>query len=91
MFLLLKNKIKNIKNILENIFTTNVFFNYEKVGSVRAILPSKIKRKKSILANFIAKIWLLFLYLLIAMSMSASASIISSIYLYTRHLKLIYK
>ena len=91
MFLLLKNKIKNIKNILENIFTTNVFFNYEKVGSVRAILPSKIKRKKSILANFIAKIWLLFLYLLIAMSMSVSASIISSIYLYTRHLKLIYK
>ena len=56
MFLLLKNKIKNIKNILENIFTTNVFFNYEKVGSVRAILPSKIKRKKSILANVIAKI-----------------------------------
>ena len=91
MFLLLKNKIKNIKNILENIFTTNVFFNYEKVGSVRAILPSKIKRKKSILANVIAKIWLLLLYLLIAMSMSVSASIISSIYLYTRHLKLIYK
>ena len=91
MFLLLKNKIKNIKNILENIFTTNVFFNYEKVGSVRAILPSKIKRKKSILANVIAKIWLLLLYLLIAMSMSVSASIVSSIYLYTRHLKLIYK
>lgn len=56
MFLLLKNKIKNITNILENTFTTNVSFNYERVGSIRVILPSKIKRNKSILANFIAKI-----------------------------------
>ena len=54
--LLLSKKLKTLKIYWKIFLQQMYFFNYERVGSIKVIFPSKIKRNKSILANFIAKI-----------------------------------